>query len=160
MERKSFLIVAKSTLADKNISATAKLLFAQLCDHRNRRTGQCNPRQATLARELGISVDTIQRSLSALCRHGLVSIHRGQYGCRYEIQIPQNAVSQTANPRVPKPQVAVSDAPASFNEPYVIEPRPSSNKKSFNAPPPPRKTAQSETLEAYYREERRKAGRP
>lgn len=163
MERNSFLIVAKSTLVNKKISTTGKLLLAQLLDHRNKKTGQCNPGQVKLAEELGISVDTVQRGLHKLCKLGLITIHRGQYGCRYEIQIPQPAVSQTANPRIPKPQPAVPSVPGPLYEPYINEPsvvrgqnRPAPagsfpNKKSFNTTLPPRKSAQSETLEAYYR---------
>jgi DNA-binding transcriptional MocR family regulator len=164
MERNSFLIVAKEMLANKRISATAKLLYAQLLDHRNKRTGQCNPKQTTLALELGISVDTIQRGLSVLRKQGLITIKRGQWGCWYEIQIPQNAVSQTANPRVPKPQNRGSSAPYPLYEPYLKEPSgvaaaSPSQKQPLNASPPPRKSAQSEVLESYYREQRRKAGR-
>jgi DNA-binding transcriptional MocR family regulator len=171
MERKTaFLIVTKEVLADKRFSATTKLLLAQLRDHRNRRTGQCYPRQATLARELGVSVDTVQRSLNALRQAGWLTVFREQYGCRYEIQIPQNAVSQTAKCGAQIPQNAVSELPGPLYEPDLKEPsdvraenrRAPAASRSKNKPQNParplRKSAQSETLEAYYREERRKAG--
>jgi hypothetical protein len=123
MERKAFLIVSKEVLADKRLSVSARLLYSQLLDHRNRKTGQCYPKQTTLSRELGVSLDTIQRSLRALEKHGFVTIKRAQYGCSYEIQIPQNAVSQTAQCGVQIPQNQVSEAPVSLYEPDLIEPK-------------------------------------
>lgn len=162
MERKSFLIVAKEIVADKSLSATEKLLYAQLLDHRNRRTGQCNPKHATLARELGICERTVERSIQQLRDQGWITMRRGQNGCRYEIPTRQNVGSHPTNPGVPTRQNVGSEAPVSFNEPYLMNSSgvaaASSKRKSFNAPPPPRKSAQSETLEAYYREQRRKAG--
>src|SRR6516225_7974320 len=80
MER-CFLMVARPILADQRISANAKLLLAQLLDHRNKRTGQCNPWQSTLASELGLSEDMVQRGLQELRRLGFIEIKRGQSGC-------------------------------------------------------------------------------
>jgi DNA-binding transcriptional MocR family regulator len=164
MERNSFLIVGKAIAADTRLSATAKLLYAQLYDHRNKRTGQCNPKQSLLARELGISMDTVQRHLSQLRQHGFVVITRGQNGCRYEI--PETATCGFPNRKNAdgKPQNRGSDAPYPLYEPYVknhsgVAAASSSQKQPLNASPPPRKSAQSETLEAYYREERRKAAK-
>lgn len=164
MERNSFLIVAKAILADKRISVTAKVLYAQLLDHRNKRTGQCNPQQTTLARELGTSVDTIQRHLSELRQHGLITFTRGQNGCRYEI--PETASCGLENRKTAdgKPQVAASGAPYPLYEPYLrnqsgVAAASPSQKQPLNASPPPRKSAQSEVLESYYREERRKAAK-
>jgi ethanolamine utilization protein EutP (predicted NTPase) len=39
-QHKAFLIVTKAVLADKRISATAKLLLGALNSHRNKQTGQ------------------------------------------------------------------------------------------------------------------------
>ena len=165
MERNSFLMVAKEMLADKRISATEKLLLAQLLDHRNKRTDQCNPRQTTLARELGISRHTVERALWKLRELGFLTIKRGQSGYRYEFPSCQNGNSELPKWQVPSCQNGNSDVPSPLYEPYLKEPggaraASSSNKKSLNAPAPPRKSAQSETLDAYYREEeRRKAGK-
>ena len=50
-----------SPWTDKRITATAKLLFSQPLDlHLNRQTGQCNPRQTTLSRELGMPLRTVE----------------------------------------------------------------------------------------------------
>ena len=163
MERNSFLIVAKAMAADKQISATEKLLLAQLLDHRNKRTGQCNPNQTTLARELGIGLRTVRRSLSRLCKHGWLAIQRGQNGCRYEFPTGQSGRSDRPFRTVPPAKVAVGEAPYPLSESYLrnhsgVAAASSSQKQPLNASPPPRKSAQSEVLEAYYREERRKAG--
>jgi DNA-binding transcriptional MocR family regulator len=89
VDQRSVLIVAKEVLADKRISATAKLLLAQLLDHRNKKTGQCNPTHDTLAEELGTNVDKVQRAMAELYRFGFVQAKKGQRGCRYEISAPQ-----------------------------------------------------------------------
>jgi DNA-binding transcriptional MocR family regulator len=168
MERSSFLIVSKTILTDKRIPATARLLLAQLWDHRNKRTGQCNPKQATLARELGLSMATIERAIATLKRVGLITIKRAQTCCFYELQIPQSEGSDPSNRGVQIPQSEGSAPAYPLYEPYLKEPSvraaartrfPSKNKPYKTAPPPARKSAQSETLEAYYRELRRKEGR-
>ena len=164
MERKSFLIVSKEVLADKRLCATAKLLYAQLCDHQNKRTGQCNPRQTKLAEILGIPPRTVERCIATLRREGFIKIIRGQKGCSYEIPTRQTGGFETAKVAGGTRQSGGWEAPASLYEPYLKNLRgvaaTSPNKKSSNTPAPPaRKSAQSETLEAYYREERRKAGK-
>ena len=55
MAQSSFLIVTKELLADKRLSATAKLLLATLREYRNKQTGQCNPWETTLAAAMGVS---------------------------------------------------------------------------------------------------------
>jgi DNA-binding transcriptional MocR family regulator len=163
MERNSFLIVAKEVLADKRLSATEKLILAQLLDHRNRKTGQCNPKQAKLAAELGMGVATVERGLAALRRVGLITVKRRQTCCHYEIQIPHFEGSRSLTLRGQIPHSDGLGVPGPLYEPDIKNLRgvaaSSSNKKSSNGPRPARKSAQSETLEAYYREERRKAGK-
>jgi DNA-binding transcriptional MocR family regulator len=158
MVRQSFLIISKDLLANKSISVAAKLLFAQLCDHRNKRTGRCNPRQGTLALELGISEDTVQRGLCELRDLGFIEMKRERYGCQYEIKIPQNAVSHTAKCGISKPQNAVSDPPYPLNESYLNEPYLKEQAaRSRAASLPKKKSMQSEVLERYYAQQRRKA---
>ncbi len=83
MEHKAFLIVTKAVLADKRISATAKLLLAVLRDHENKKTGQCNPRRATLAGNLDVCTKTVTRSLAQLCEAGYLTVKKGQRGNTY-----------------------------------------------------------------------------
>jgi hypothetical protein len=155
MDRHSFLVVSKEIAADKRISATEKLLLAQLLDHRNKRTGQCNPKQERLAQELGIGLATVKRGLSALRKLGFIAIKRTQTCCNYEIQIAQNERSDSSKVGGQIAQNELLDAPYPLYEPYIKEPGASRTpQKSI-----PRKSVQSEVLESYYREERRKAGR-
>jgi hypothetical protein len=128
MERNSFLIVAKDTLANKNISTTAKLLFAQLCDHRNRRTGQCNPKRRTLGSELGVSVATIKRALGELRTAGFLTSRKGQYTNTYEL-CTRNPVGSNptgwqnpagSNPTGQRGQFDPAEASASLYEPYPL----------------------------------------
>src|SRR5215831_10437736 len=103
MKRNSFLIVSKELAADNRLSVTAKLLLAQLLDHRNRRTGQCNPQILTLAGELGIYRTTVIRGLAELKRAGWIETKRGQNGNRYTFPAKsQNATSQVASSDFPK----------------------------------------------------------
>jgi hypothetical protein len=93
--RDAFLMIPKSVLCTKRISARAKLVLAQLKDYRNRQTGQCNPRRAALAAALGTSEDSIKRALIELRRAGLVESKKGQRGNSYVIL---STVSAGADP--------------------------------------------------------------
>ena len=122
----AFLIVSKGLLADKTVSTTAKLLFAQLCDHRNRGTGQCNPRRRKLAEELGVSIPTVSRALTELRKVGLIQSTKGRYTNSYEIQsyqirsagggpVGSNSIGQSD-------QIRSAGGPTPLYEPYQGEP--------------------------------------
>jgi DNA-binding transcriptional ArsR family regulator len=81
-------------MAHPGLSATAKLLLAVLQDHRNARTGQCNPKRKTLALEMGVSISTIRRTLDDLREAGLVRSKRASRTSRYEILKGQNDPSR------------------------------------------------------------------
>ena len=85
MDRQSVLIITKAVLASKCISKTTALLLMQLEDHRNKRTGQCNPKIATLAREIGVCERTIDSALGQLRSLGLLLCRKGQRGSTYEV---------------------------------------------------------------------------
>jgi hypothetical protein len=119
MERQAFLIVTKQVLQDKRISVTAKLLLAQLLDHRNKTTGQCNPWERTLAKALGISRHTVMRGLKELHHAGLIQAKRGQNGNRYEFPKSQNATSQVANCDFPSSKLRLGDPAHPLYEPYI-----------------------------------------
>lgn len=124
MERNSFLIIAKEVVADKTISATAKLLFAQLCDHRNKRTGQCNPWEGTLAVKIGVSRRTVIRGVKELKRAGLIEPQRTQQGNQYEFPKCQNGTSQVPKRHSAECQsVTWGPAVSLLTEPYLIEPK-------------------------------------
>jgi DNA-binding transcriptional MocR family regulator len=169
MNQQSFLIISKEILADKRISVTAKLLLAQLIDHRNKQTGQCNPKRQTLARELGVSVPTIQRALSELIKAEFIRSTKRPRTNFYEFLSDQ---IDPAEPRVGSNRSGMSDQidpagpPVSFNELYIRGRTragafsgngAASAKRAFPLPFL-KKTAQSEVLVRYYAQQR-KAGR-
>jgi biotin operon repressor len=114
-----------------DLSSSSRLVLQALMWHRNHRTGQCNPRWATLARELGVCRNTVWRALKELRAKGWVVSHRGQRGCSFEVRSkpePLKSQNQTseANPEVPnwgcgKSQNGTSDAPASLYEPLELK---------------------------------------
>jgi len=138
MARQSFLILAKEVAADNRISALAKLLLAQLSDHRNKTSGQCNPRHSKLAEELGTSVSKVQRGIAELVQVGFVQAKRGQYGCQYEIQICTRAD--------PKMHPCRSGSSTPLYEPYLLKGHPP-NKKPIERE---RRGAAAVALEHYY----------
>ena len=166
---RTYLIISKEILTDKRIPATARLLLAQLLDHRNKRTGQCNPGEEKLAEELGVCRRTVIRGLAALKSAGWIEIKRTQRGNRYEFPMCQNVTSQVTDCHSAECQSVTSEPPYPLYEPNKgnlgdrAENRrapaaPSPPKKyPLNAPGfPPRKNVHQATLEAYYREERRR----
>jgi DNA-binding transcriptional MocR family regulator len=113
-------------------------------DHRNKTTGQCNPRESSLAEELGISRQTVLRGLKELRRAGWIQAKRGQNGNRYEFPEYQNGTSQVAS--------CYLGSRASLYEPYL--------KKSAacGRATPQKKSAQREEVLARYYAKQRKAG--
>jgi DNA-binding transcriptional MocR family regulator len=163
-----YIKLPEPLLAEEHLSLAAKLVMALLLSYRNPQTGRCNPKQITLARKLGMSRRTISRAITELRRAEWLVSKRGQSACAYEIQMRQNGASDETGMAHQMRQSGVSE----LSPPYMnlsckelkggAERRQSSSKqKTFNAPVPvvPRKSANSETLDAYYRLQREKAER-
>ena len=146
MERNSFFIITKELATDKRISATAKLLLAALADHRNKKTGQCNPWQSTLAEELGTSEDIVQRGLQELRKFGFIKMKRGQKGCSYEVSHPRICGSH--------PRICGWEPPYPLYEPYI-----KNHTARDRAALPQKKSIQRETLERYYATYEKAGGR-
>jgi DNA-binding transcriptional ArsR family regulator len=161
MARNSYLIVTRDLLANKSISVTARLLFAQLLDHRNRHTGQCNPRAIVLADELGISRRTVDRALKELRAAEMLTVKRTGRASAYELTMRQNGASDATSCLITMRQNGASAASGPLYElnlkgTYARAPKraPHSLPKETaenTAPAPRRKSITSETLEAYYR---------
>ena len=83
-----FICLPDAAIWRPGLTAHAKVLFAALISCRNRRTGLCNPRLATLAERLEISLRTIKRALAELCRAGMIIVHRTLVGNRYDVAPP------------------------------------------------------------------------
>lgn len=79
-----FLILSE-ILKKSTLSWSAKAVLAELEDRRNKRTGLCNPKRATLAAELNLSIVTVSRCLSRLRNLGLIECHKTQLGFRFSI---------------------------------------------------------------------------
>jgi hypothetical protein len=100
----TYYAVVKILAAATVLSATTKLVLAVLEDHRNRATGQCNPRVTTIAEELGIGEATVKRSLGMLKHAGLISVKRGRSNS-YEVAARQEWPGKlaTVKPRCRRP---------------------------------------------------------
>jgi hypothetical protein len=57
----------------EDLTVTERRVGAALLDHRNHRTGRCDPGLDTLSRELGINRRTVIRASAALEKRGLVA---------------------------------------------------------------------------------------
>lgn len=127
-----YVRVPRSLWRATNISAMAKDLLALLDDYRNTRTGRCDPKITTLAKDLGTSLRTLKRSLAELARLGLIKIVRrrrssNQYDVAPRVEWEtilkcQNGTSKTAslkcqNDTTDRGQNGTSRAPHLFNEP-------------------------------------------
>jgi DNA-binding transcriptional MocR family regulator len=81
----AFFKITEALAENKTLSSTTKLVLARLIRHCNLQTGQCNPKIATLARELGLSKITIQRTVARLRTLGWIQTRRGQRGLCFAI---------------------------------------------------------------------------
>jgi hypothetical protein len=71
-------------LLRRDITPTATKVYFALRSYVNRKTGQCNPRYATIARRIGLSERTVCRALRELRLAGWIGVRRGHWGSNYE----------------------------------------------------------------------------
>jgi len=132
-----FVILPTAIAASPLLTAAAKSVLLALENFKNHRTGQCNPKHATLAAAAGgLSISTVQRALNKLGNLGLIRVTRGRYFNRYQIaprdhwckylEIGQNDRSGTAQIiQNDRSQIGQNDrsAPAVslFSEPDLVE---------------------------------------
>lgn len=64
----------EAVVAMPDLTASAKLVYFRLLSHRNRRTGKCNPSQATLAKGATISKRKAMDAVAELEAKGLLSV--------------------------------------------------------------------------------------
>lgn len=98
---------AAETLANPNITATAKVTLMALANRKNARTGQCNPSLETISEWAGQSKRTVQNNVAELIAAGLLlkEIHiapNGRtLGVSYSFPIPNDDdVANIATPEV------------------------------------------------------------
>lgn len=110
------------TLFATDLSGAARLVLQALLWHRNRKTGQCNPRHETLARELGFCRRTICSAVAELRIKNRVSTRKTQRGCLYEMR--ENCTAET-DPAVQSVRRTLrenctAEPPASLYEPLEL----------------------------------------
>jgi hypothetical protein len=71
--------------ATPKLSPAAKTVLVILDDHRNRASGQCNPRVDTLSRETALSRRSVRRGLAELIARRIIQSIRGQRGNTYKL---------------------------------------------------------------------------
>lgn len=64
---------AKGKKHKKLLEQVDLFVMVALIGHRNNQTGQCNPSHATIAREIGVSVSSVQRSFKRLVKAGFIA---------------------------------------------------------------------------------------
>lgn len=123
MTTTAFLMIPETLCQVDNISNTVKNLLVRLERHINLKTGQCNPRINTLARELGVNEKTIDRTLAKLRKFGLVSSRKGQRGCSYLIAPREQWVSILQGHSVPtEPVPAGTECPCTQGQNVPADP--------------------------------------
>ena len=81
-----YVTITKSLVCSTRISATAMRLLLMLEIHRNKKTGQCNPKVRSLAAELGMGERSVRRDLAELRETGfIVEQKHGQRSDSYVI---------------------------------------------------------------------------
>jgi hypothetical protein len=114
----SFIKISTAFVTAKDLSATARAVYCRLRTYYNRNTGQCNPRRARLATDLGVSESTIKRGLGELRRTGWIVSHRRLRGRSYELL--EVASPPRCSPRVmddPSPRTTGDPSPRVKNDP-------------------------------------------
>ncbi|SFM57033.1 Helix-turn-helix domain-containing protein [Bradyrhizobium sp. Rc3b] len=64
---------AKGKKHKKLLEQVDLFVMVALIGHRNNKTGQCDPSHATIAREIGVSVSSVQRSFKRLVKAGFIA---------------------------------------------------------------------------------------
>lgn len=67
---------AMTWAVEQELPALQKLVLLMLANCSNHHTGQCNPSHDRLARECGMSKDSVKRAISELAEKGLLDIRR------------------------------------------------------------------------------------
>lgn len=105
---------------DGGLTPAERLVLVSLSHHHNEQTGRCDPGQGRIARETGIQVRTVGRSLRSLERKGLISWRRrwwdaGRLRPRsnyYELSLDLGApLPDTPRPLVGTPPTTGQDPP-------------------------------------------------
>jgi len=90
-------------------------VYAALLAHRNRRTGQCNPKQETLEAALGISGKTLRAGIANLIDTGWIERKAGRYRNNYVLHDVPTVKEKVTREKLPSENIGHSvDSPASL----------------------------------------------
>lgn len=91
----------KRVLADKNLSAGAKVAASGLMNFHNAESGQCNPRQSVLAEAIGMGRQRVNAIVAELEAAGWISVGRAKgSGSMYRLNVERQ--QSEARPSTPK----------------------------------------------------------
>lgn len=127
-----FDCIPQAATLDATLSDCGYRVYASLVAAKNRRTGQCNPKETTLASRLGKGLRTIQRAIAELRSVGMITSRRTLTGNHYDISTPNQWRLSSDPPKMADadpPKMAAgsrqkrrSDGVSSLYEPDVLEP--------------------------------------
>ena len=108
---KQFVCIPLELLSRADHGHVARELYEHLLNSRNRKTGQCNPKRATLAGKMGISIPTVSRAVGELVAKGLISSRQKSACNEYEIIPPERWLATTKKPRRAAKRRIKNDSP-------------------------------------------------
>ena len=109
----------------------AQVVLAKLYWHRNKTTGQLNPRHLTLGREIGRSWSTIRNHIRILRERQFISATKGRRGNHYEIRPQEDwrkpeklslgkSLKQLCEATCGQPKIAKQDAPVLYERETLL----------------------------------------
>ena len=91
----SFFIGDEKILAHSKLSPTDKMVYFGLVTFYNRQTKICYPRVSTLAARLGLTKQTVYRSIARLKKRGIIKTKRRQSTLEYTLPLQANLLTET-----------------------------------------------------------------
>jgi hypothetical protein len=117
--RASFVMAPIAVMKDRDLSMTARVLYAILLDYDSMPNG-CIPGQARLAEDLGSSVDTVQRAIGELEKKGVVSKQRRGRGHTNRYQLDAANLRHQGHDTAPVRLVSSDDAAPLRHKPDLV----------------------------------------
>lgn len=102
------------------LSPTVCRVAYVLADHLNRATGDCWPAQSTIARKIGVSVKTIQRSVRRLEEMGLLAIKRSSWRGETHRYVPVYQSASEADHGVPTRRQSWAKRPDANDQQFYL----------------------------------------
>ena len=121
-----YVLTPVSLLDAQGIGPAAKLVYQRLMAHLNRKTGQCNPRLATLAKELDVSESTVKRAVKTLREAGAIRTQKGRLSYVFELlgigssQTKMTSHARSKCSRMPDQNDLADDRPSLLTEQYEL----------------------------------------